>query len=336
MSSKKRIVSFVLKTPVPCDRLACGTCGGLLHFVARLHHAFPNQDVLVDDLRNLVGDDASQITNNHNCMPQVLDSLPQEVRKVILDSWLQNIDDDSELAFAILLWTQCGKGLTQRMVYKILVGAESLLIHSRQIRDNLRNSLQADIQVPLRLRTALEKDIREDEEKSNAAYKAAKERNEYLDALSNMRFGERVACIVADQSIKWQDRREAWSACTDQEIETLEAADVQQLIDRCEANQSYRWAEALKKLYDKRHQLRLLAMEKIRRQYGQIPPHDQLLSLVRSPAVPIENYPIELSQYVTPQWLETLTIQEKDHFLKLLNNTRLRTWKKVRQRFCNE
>lgn len=336
MSSNNRIVPFLLNNPAPCERLVCTTCGGRLHFLSRLRQAFPNQDELVESLRNLIGADVAQMKNDQNCMPQVLNSLPEEVRKIILDSWMQNIQNDPGLALAILLWTQYGKDLSQSMVYEILVAAESLLINSRKIRDNLRNSLQIDIELPPRLKFALEKDVREDEEKSKAAYMAAKERNDYLDGLSSMSFNERVPCILEDQSIKWQDWREAWSICTDRDLETLEAADVQKLIDLCEANQSYRWAEALKKLYDKRHQLRLFAMESFRRQYGQMPPHDQLLLLIRNLTVPIENYPVELSQYVTPEWLETLTMQERDHFAGLLNHSRLRIWKKVRERCCDD
>jgi hypothetical protein len=335
-SANNRIVPFLLDNPAPCERSVCTTCGGRLHFLLRLRQAFPNEDDLVKSLKTLTGTDVSQMRNDQNCMPQVLNSLSEDVRKTILESWMQNIMNDRDLALAILLWTQYGKSLPQSMVYELLLAAESLLISSRKLRDNLRKLLQILTELPPGLKSAIEKDMCEEEEKLKAAYLAAKERNDYLDGLASISFTERVPRILVDQSIKYQDWREIWSICTDGDIETLKAEDVQKLIDLCEANQSYRWTDALKKLYDKRHQLRLAAIERFRHQYGQMNPHEQLSLLIRNLTVPIEHYPVELAQYVTPHWLETLTKEERDHFSELLNHTHLRTWKKVRERCGND
>jgi hypothetical protein len=234
-------------------------------------------------------------------MFQVLNSLPKELRKIVFDSWIQNIQHDPTLAFSILLWTKYGKDLSKSMVHDLLVAAESLLINSREIRDELRNSRHIGIELPPLLKFAMEKDIRKDEEKSKAAYMATKKRNDYLDRLSSMSFGERLPHILADQSIKWQEWRKEWLICTDKDLETSNAVDVQKLIDLCETNKTYNWAKVLKKLYDKRNQLRLIAMNSFRRQHREISPHDQLILLIRNLTVPLENYPVELVQYVTPQ-----------------------------------
>jgi len=118
------------------------------------------------------------------------------------------------------------------------------------------------------------------------------------------------------------------TAVTADELETLTPSDVQRLIELCEANHSYRWSEALKLLYDKRHELRQAAMETLRQVLGKMPPEVQLLHLVRNPLTPIEHFPVELAQYVTPNWLETLDLEEKARSMELLRRTRLRAWKR--------
>ena len=187
-------------------------------------------------------------------------------------------------------------------------------------------------------RAAAEKRAEEERkaaEKRAEADRVERERSECLERvsrmISGMSFGERVLFILTDQDIKkWNFWDEAWSICTDQDIEILKAADVQKLIDLCEGDISrWRWKRVLVKL---RHQMRLLEVEHYRRQYGQMAPRDQLRLLVQNRTVPIEHYPEELSQHVSPEWLKTLTVEERDHFAKLLNDTRLRVWKEVRER----
>lgn len=335
--TNNRIVRFILDNYAPCEQGVCTTCGGMLVFFSRLDQAFPNKDVLVKSLKTLSSSDISQIMrNDRNCMLQVLESLSDDMRKVIWGEWMQDIKNDRDFALTILQKTKYGKKLPESMVYEILLAAESLLIISPQHRNNLRELFEKGLALPIGLKVAIEKDIIEEEERLMVAYSAAKERKKYLDGLASLRFAERVLRILSDPNIKHQDWGEAWSICTIEDDETLRSEDVQKLIDLCETNQSYRWTDALKKLYDKRHQLRLAAIEMNRHQYGKMSPLAQLSLLNRNLSVPIEHYPLELAQYVSVQWLESLTKQERDHFFELLSSTRLRIWKKVRERCCND
>jgi hypothetical protein len=268
-------------------------------------------------------------------MPQVLNSLSEEIRKTVFEVWVKNAINDPDLALAVLLWTEHGKSLSHDMMHELLQSAETRFVRSRKLRDNLRKSLLPETELPLHLQSVIEKDMREEEENHKLAYIATKERNDYLNDLSDMSFNERVPRILSDQSIKYSDWREAWSLCADADLEMLDVPEVQKLIDLCEANQSYRWTEALKKLYDKRHQLRCVAIEMFRQQCGHLNPHEQLLLLIGNCGVPIEHYPAELAQYVTLQWLDTLTQEKKKYFLELLRHTRLRVWKKVREKIRN-
>lgn len=269
-------------------------------------------------------------------MPQVLNILPEEIRQSVLEVWLKNIVNDPDLGLAVLFWTEYGKNLSRSMVYALLEASEPRLVSSRKLRDNLRKALQPETDFPSRLTSCIEKDIKEEEEALKLAYIAAKERNDYLDGLSAMSFSERVPRILADQSIKYQDWRKAWSLCTDEDIENLDLSNVQKLIDLCETTHSYRWSEALKRLYDKRHQLRYSAIDSFKQKSSHLSPSEQLLLLIRNHSIPIEHYPVELAQHVTAQWMQTITEEERNYLLELLSLTRLRTWRKVREKLGNK
>lgn len=332
MSSTNHIITFLLNNPTPCERSLCTTCGGRLPFFIRFREAFPNDDDLLESLKNLKGSEIAHIRTDQCSMPHILNIISDDTRKRILDTWMTNIMNDQNLALAVLLLTEFGKSLPQNMINNILIAAESQLILSRTLRDNLRKVLNTETEIPPRLKSSIEKDIQEDDENYRQACIAAKNRTDYLDRLSSISFGERVPRILSDQSIKYTDWREAWSVCSDEDIVKLNATDVQTLIDLCEGNQSYRWTEALRKLYDRRHQLRYVEIERFKQQYSQMTPHDQLLLLISNRSVPIENYPVDLAQYVTLQWIESLSDSDKSHLFDLLNHTRLRTWKKVREK----
>lgn len=162
MSANRQVVQFLSTNTASCERWACTTCGGSLHFLWKLEQTFPNKDELVEGLKSLKRSDVALI-RNHRGISQVLNSLPEELRKMVFDSWMQNVQNDPTVAFSILLWTQYGKDLSKGMVHELLVAAESLIINSRKIRDELRNSLPIGIELPPRLKFAIEKDIRKDD-----------------------------------------------------------------------------------------------------------------------------------------------------------------------------
>lgn len=277
----------------------------------------------------LNADDIKYVSFDHGCMSPVLNSLPEETQNTVVQTWVSNAVDDPDFALNILLWTEYGKRLSRNRIQVLLETAEPRIAESRKLRDNLQGSLPPETQFPDRIRLLVEQDAREDKEIRRLAIAGAKKRNEYLDGISQMRFSERVSQIFNDSSICYSDWREDWSLCTDEDFEAIDASKVQELIDLCESNQSYRWTEALRKLYDKRHKLRLENMDCIRRKNGHLAPHEQLIVLISDKQIPIELYPVELAQVVTQQWLDTLTTENRSYFLGLLKHTPLRIWKKV-------
>ena len=323
------MVSFLSENSAPCEKLVCTTCGGQLFFLQRLKKLFPNDADLAENLMMLKAADIKHMSLDQNCMPPVLNSLPEEIQNTVVQTWVNNAADDPDFALNVLLWTEFGKRLSRNSIQVLLATAEPRIAVSRKLRDNLRESLPPETEYPNCIQLIVEQDAREEEEIRRLAITAAKERNEYHDGISKISFSERVSQILNDSSIGYRDWRQDWSLCTDDDFETLDASKVQELIDLCESNQSYRWTEALRKLYDKRHQLRLDQMERIRRKNRHLDPHEQLIVLISDSRIPIEHYPVELAQFVTQQWLNTLTKEDRSYLLNLLKHTRLRVWKKV-------
>ncbi len=64
------------------------------------------------------------------------------------------------------------------------------------------------------------------------------------------------------------DGKREWSRCSDEEIAALCAESTQGLIDLCEGNSVLRSLGVLQRLYDRRHELRLVAIAEIRSKYS--------------------------------------------------------------------
>ena len=131
-----------------------------------------------------------------------------------------------------------------------------------------------------------------------------------------------------DEWIKW---RSALSKCSAQDFASLNLEEVQSLIDLCLKVYDIDCHDALKYLYDRRHCLRIEAMEQFRQDYGHLTPEEQL-NILLSKFVCIEHFPIELTNAVTHEWLSSLSEFDKNLFLSMLKQTRLRKWVKVRDR----
>jgi hypothetical protein len=274
--------------------------------------------------------------DRHNVVRHVLKNITEDKRQIVLDSWMQSIGEDSDLAVGILLWARNEMNLPEGSLQRILISAaESRLVLRRSIRDDLRDMSLAGLDLPSRLSTAFVQDRANDKEKLVQQELNVRARQNYLNGLSEKSFPERVAIILADQTIKYQDWRDSWSICTDSDLEKLDAASVQDLIDLLNANMAYRWSAALQKLTDRRHLLRLAAMEKFRVAHRTLLPEQQLSLLVHDPSVPIGHYPKELAEHVSTEWLNMLTAEERSRFLEMLSTTRLRIWMRVRKRLSS-
>jgi hypothetical protein len=266
-----------------------------------------------------------------------LGTLPDEERSALLDFWIAESLDDPDIALGVLAWTRYGRELPERLLRGLLAAAEPGLLRDRELRDKLVASHLTlnQTHVPDGLMAVL----RRDRDVEDAALREAELRTQrhldYLESLSKMPFADRVPLILADKSISredWQRFGVAWKACSDEEIWSLDAAAVQYLIDLCVAAGSSGWDVPLKRLYDRRHQLRLLAIEALRRDYSHLPPRGQLDVVVRDHTIPVAHYPPELAEHVTLEWLMTLSDDEKTRFLAALDKTRLRIWMKARNR----
>jgi hypothetical protein len=336
-NAPSRLISFLGSTNTPCERLACTTCGGILYFVAKLRKAMPDQAELVECLKRLSGLDVVRLKDKWGSIHFVLGTLSDEERSALLEFWIAESSDDPDIALGVLAWTRYGRELPERLLRGLLAAAEPGLLRDRELRDKLVASHLTlnQTHVPDALVAALRRDRDDDDAALREAELRTQRHLDYLESLSKMPFADRAPLILADKSISredWQRFGSAWKVCSDEEIGSLDAAAVQHLIDLCVAAGSSGWDLLLKRLYDRRHQLRLAAIDALRRDHGHLPPRGQLDVVVHDHTIPVAHYPPELAEHVTPEWLMTLPDHERTRFLAALDETRLRIWKKARDR----
>ena len=169
-----------------------------------------------------------------------------------------------------------------------------------------------------------------------------RERQDYFRSLSTIPFADRLPKIAEDNSIdpyrnwrEWNEWKAEWGRCSDEEIAALCAETTQGLIDLCESNSVLKSQGLLQRLYDRRHELRQVAIAEIRSKYSTMSPQDQLTELVTATTTPISHFPIELANVVTDDWLETIPERQKANFLLQLSTCKLRVWINVRKRLSS-
>jgi len=169
-----------------------------------------------------------------------------------------------------------------------------------------------------------------------------RERQDYFQSLAAMSLEKRITTIAEDKSIdpyrnwrEWNGWKSEWGRYSDGDIAALNAESTQHLIDLCESNSVLRSLGVLQSLYDRRHHLRQVAMDEIRRKYAAISPQDQLTELVVATTTPISNFPIELASAVTINWLDTIPEIKRVDFLSQLSTCKLRAWVRAHQRLSN-
>lgn len=324
-----RVISYVIETPAPCERSFCTTCGGRLYFLGKLNKTFPRRNDLIEGLSTMGGRDVIRICDANNCMSNILQMLDESEYETVTNTWKSKIHHDNDLAIGVLLWSDYGKNLDVSFFNEVITETEVFLINNKKHRNAFRNLLRSDAKFPYLLEATINEDIKREEEERIAAYRQARARIDYLEGLSRVSFFKRVHLIIEDKSIGYRDWRAEWSICNDKDLECIGATEVQKLIDLCESNQSYRWTDALKKLYDRRHLLRTESIQYFRDTNRHLSNLEQIRKLVKDFSVPIEHYPVELAQYMTPEMIGLLSHKEMIHITTLLRNTRLRVWKKV-------
>jgi hypothetical protein len=360
MPNANRLLEFIVDTNAPCEFEQCTTCGGWGHFQIKLRQAFPRQSELIAELENISGKCVVQIgTGKNSVMPHLLTALPENDRQTLIANWVSRTSADPRLALGVLLWTQYGSSLDVDLRNKLLVASEPQLVIRRAIRADLRESLRKEAQegmswlmialldyrlvlppgitLPTRLLQKIENDLLEEKLKAEqlAEEKRLEEQaqreearlreqahKEHLERIAALPFSEHVPRILSNHHMNPED----WYGCSRLDLESLDAKTVQKLIDLCVRG------DAFSKLCDRRHQLRLEAMDKLRVKHKQLTPEQLLEILIQASSIPIEHYPVELTECATPEWIESIDLQDRKQFLAIMRQTKLRVWAKVLNR----
>ena len=334
-----KLLSFIRRRSPPCEELICTTCGGLWVFNRDLEKLALRDGELVEYLVQITGPEVKPLEQKANSFTATLNFLPKSDRSLVLRYWIQRIGKDPALAIGVLLWTGYGRDLPPQKLSLILEAAMPELLSRKDLRDKLRSSYSILDPLPPQLSDAIRSDEEKERQQHNEQLQRQRARQDYFRTLAELPFEKRVYAIVADQSIdpyknwqEWKGWKSEWSRCSDEEMDALDARSTQSLIDLCEENLLVRFSDVLPKLYDRRHRLRQLEMDAIRRKYVSMTHRDQLTELVINTCVTIENFPVELAKEVTNEWLKSIPDGSRTKFLSQICACRLRVWSKTHKR----
>ncbi len=294
---------------------------------------------LLKCLTQVGGSDIEHLEKTAKSFTVALSSLSEAEQALVLERWVAQALNDPVLAEGVLLWTNYGRDLPPQQLRSILESAVPRLLMHRDLRRHLLSNPNLPHPLPPRLAAGFQADERESRQRQDEEAKHRRDRQDYFRLLAEMPFEKRVSAIVGDRSIdpyrnwrEWKDWASEWSRCSDEEIEALSAESTQRLIDLCEDNLVVRFSEVLPRLYDRRHQLRQMAMDEIQRKYSLMSLWDQLTELVVATSTPIAHFPVELANVVSDDWLGTIPEKQRADFLAQISGCKLRVWVKARQR----
>ncbi len=328
------LIDFLIQRHEPCRNYGCSTCGGIFRFLQELEAQVTGS--WRSQLLKMDNSSARKIQGKWNAIRQILDRLSVTERHEVLERWIENSLESLEFAKLVFHSTDYGSALSDHQFYKLMNNASEELYIKRYVRNDLRRiAATKNVEVPVALADAFARDDESDFEEAKEKARKIKERECYFDSLARLPFNDRVRAICADKSIsmrswqEWQPWSSIWSHCNDDDLSALSASDIQELIDLDEICFAFRSWDTQRKLYDRRHFLRLREIDAIRIQFANVNLQDQLDQLVHDDRVPIEHFPQELTELVTREWFFALEPKVKQRFRTMLEACRLKIWKRV-------
>ena len=292
-------------------------------------------------LAGLTGSEVELLESRAPAFSTVLSLLSKNERLFVHREWLQRVGADPILAVGILLWTSYGASLADRGASIVIEAATPRLLGRRDLRNDLRKMLLADSAIrcslPYSLSRALQSDEDDDRRSRDESVRGqslkAQACREYCQVIADMPFELRVPAIRLNDNLfssrAWVNNpsvMSTWTECTATEMDGLSAESTQKLIDLCEESYLFRRSEVLKRLYDRRHQLRHISMDDIRRKHSSMSSRDLLTELVLDGSVPVEHFPVELAKEVTSDWFSALPAKRQGQFVAQLAACKLRVW----------
>ena len=324
-------------------------------FMKNLNLTFPARESLIAGLAEMNGNDAELLYNQANGIGAFLRGAGLDVRNTVVNAWIQTSTSDSKLAGELIRWIGRMKlVVTLDQVNRLIDSAHFELIRNAELRNefnecfvdeyiscyNSNNELRScNFAIPPELAEIIKLDELEVLRiQSSRLEKAQIEKENLAKHLSSLSFYDRVKYFQQIKSSKLEKAiydcwNNDWGTCSETELVQYSADEIQELINWCESQSRMYYARP--QLHERRHQLRLHAMNQVRENLKAFPIESWLNELLLIDAIPIEHYPVELAAQATSQWFASLDPEVGKKFLSLILSTKLRVWKKVESRLIS-
>lgn len=356
-TASNHVVEIISGIGPSCHYGGCNTCGGYSVFKRELDKRLPDQSEINKGLELMNSHDLELLRDHGLSINMYLEELQEVERNRIIGAWLAYAETNSKFAYGLVWWAMRKKlKLSESEIAKLLGYAVPAIVQNRKDRDWLRNiegliNLKGHglcltsplgsfdiVALPKEIIYAFRQDDLDDQKERERVAELSRqdeiERIEYLDELSHLSFYDKVKALKFGRKIYYTDlkARPNWLILSEVDLTSLDGAHTQQLIDWC--NDLGFGNDVMSKLYERRHQIRLAAMNQVRVMLKNIPIEGWLTHLLLEQTTPIDHYPAELTDHATTEWLDSLVPDVRNRFLNMIKGTKLRIWKKVAARLA--
>lgn len=317
-------------------------------FMKNLNLTFPARETVIAGLVEMNGSDAELLHNQANGIGTFLRGAGQEARDSLVNAWIQTSVTDSKLAGELVNWIGWQHlTVTTEQLNQLIQSAQNALIQNAELRNEFNKCFvdkhesygssniykYGNIQIPTEVAEIIKSDELETLRMQAALlHQAQIEKENLTKHLSSLSFLDRVKYFQQIKSSKLEKAADDcwnrdWGTCSETELAQYSADEIQKLIEWCESQSRMQFARP--QLHERRHQLRLDAMDQVRENLKLFPVESWLNELLQIDGIPIEHYPVELAAQATTEWFASLEPEIKKKFLNLSKSTHLRIWTKV-------
>jgi hypothetical protein len=323
-----------------------GSC--VERFIRVIYSVFSARETLVLGLQEISGNDAVMLCEQANGIAYIIRHLSESSRDSVIQAWLETSSTDSKLGAELVFWIGQYKIDVSTSVFKqFLTYAEEELVRSKEKRDLFvrlfldpekywpihRLENYRSIEIPTELAEIIRlEELEALKIQASLLQQAQVEKENLTRHLSSLSFFDRVKYFQQIKSSKLEKAaydcwNKDWGTCSETELVQYSADEIQELINWCESQSRMYYARP--QLHERRHQLRLHAMNQVRENLKAFPIESWLNELLLIDAIPIEHYPVELAAQATTEWFASLEPEVGKKFLSMLMGTKLRVWTKV-------
>lgn len=340
-NQSKDILIKLLSGPAHCDEFGCTTCGGRrgleMDFVRGSGISIFSEEFF-NQLKELEAGDLHCIEFDIEqyktlAIDSVLNVMKDDRFHELYKHYSLLSATDDELAYKLLVWTRFGKRLTQNQLEMLIQYAMPTLLRSYYARNLMKTELSyKDLSYPKELKDIYSEDSSKERDRLHEIWQAEKRKKEeygrYILGLKELTFPDYLDVLLTKKIDPryWDSLR---CEISDDELNNLNLVEIQELINKCMDHSEQFWLTTIDRLCDKRNTLRIEAMNSLREKYLNNTNEETLCLLLNNASIPIEHYPYELAAFISREWFESLVNTDKIRFVKMLEKTRLKKWRRL-------